>query len=463
MKNKFLKCTSIILILFISFMIVGFSLPSNDNIPSNVHINNINVGDTTKAQALVTLKKTYEPLIKKSYILLKYNYNLWKINLSEIKFAFNYQKAVDAAYAVPRNDTVPDATTDPININNTTNSSINIDNTTNGSINIKNPRIDIKMSFTYDKKLIENFLNKLSKNIDKEPINAILKISSSKFTIIDGKSGIKLDNSAALKLIVKSINLNKASKITIPTKVVQPKYSKADLLNTKDKLGEYTTYFRASDVGRVKNITLASNNANNMIVMPNEIFSLNKTIGPRLEKYGFKLAHVIVNGEFVDGLGGGICQVSTTFYNAILYSNLKIIERKNHSIPSAYVKLGRDATVSGDSIDFKFQNNSKYPIFIYNEVIGNHITFKIYGKNDYPNRKVKITTKILSVTKPTIKTIMDPTLRKGSIIKDRKSYSGYVVDSFRQVFQNGKLLYIEKLPISKYPVINGISRVGTKI
>jgi len=174
------------------------------------------------------------------------------------------------------------------------------------------------------------------------------------------------------------------------------------------------------------------------------------------------VAKVIVNNQLVPGIGGGICQVSSTLYNAVLLSNLKIIERKNHSLPSTYVSLGRDATISGDTIDFKFQNNTGYPILIYGQIKGNKLTCTIFGKNDFPDRSVKILTEIISKTEPSISTIEDPTLPLGAVVEERTAYPAFVVKSYRKVLEAGKELYTEPLFTDRYPLVNGIRKIGTK-
>jgi vancomycin resistance protein YoaR len=246
----------------------------------------------------------------------------------------------------------------------------------------------------------------------------------------------------------------------LPTIPIEPEYKKEVLKNIKDELGAFTTTFKAFDTNRVSNIKIATQSANNIVIMPNEIFSLNKVLGPVLEKYGYKLANVVINNELVPGIGGGICQVSSTLYNAVLLSNLKIVERKNHTLPSTYVDMGRDATISGNYIDFKFQNNTKYPLYIYGEVKKSSLSFTIYGKNDYPNREVKIKTQILSVINPKVQTVEDISLEKGLILEDKKPRPGYIVKSFREVFEKGKKLYVETLFTDKYPATNGLRRLG---
>ena len=174
------------------------------------------------------------------------------------------------------------------------------------------------------------------------------------------------------------------------------------------------------------------------------------------------MAKVIINNEYVDGIGGGLCQISTTLYNAALLSNMKIVERKNHSLPSEYVGLGRDATISGDYIDMKFENNTATPIYIHGEVKGNRVTFSIYGKKENPNRTVEIRTNVIKKIEPQVKIIHDETLPFGQEVIEKKAIAGYVVKSYRVVLENGKEVFIEPLYTDTYKVSDEVKRVGTK-
>jgi vancomycin resistance protein YoaR len=140
---------------------------------------------------------------------------------------------------------------------------------------------------------------------------------------------------------------------------------------------------------------------------------------------------------------------------------MKIVERKNHSLPSSYIPLGRDATISENYIDFKFENTTKYPVYLYGEVKGSWVKFSIYGRNENPERTVKIRTELIKQTPPQINIIEDPTLPEGTEVEEKKAYTGYVVKSYRAIVENGKEVFVEELPLSTYRVVNGVKRIGT--
>ena len=153
---------------------------------------------------------------------------------------------------------------------------------------------------------------------------------------------------------------------TVPLKTLYPNVT-TNMIGQEafpDLLSSFPTYYSTSDRDRTTNLILAANKINGTVVMPGEVFSYNQVVGERTIAAGYKEAPIYVNGEVVDGLGGGICQVTSTLYNAVVLANLEIVERSNHQFVPSYVKASRDATVVYGSIDFKFKNNRNYPIKI---------------------------------------------------------------------------------------------------
>ena len=157
-------------------------------------------------------------------------------------------------------------------------------------------------------------------------------------------------------------------------------------------LATYSTKYNAGDSNRSYNIALACKKINGVVLGPGDIFSYNDTVGPRTASRGFRTANVYVGNKVEPGIGGGICQVSSTLFNTAVLSDLNIVYRTNHSLTVSYVPLGRDATVSDGSIDFKFENSTGEPIKIVASASGGTNTISIYGKKQNPNRTISMTT-----------------------------------------------------------------------
>lgn len=177
--------------------------------------------------------------------------------------------------------------------------------------------------------------------------------------------------------------------IPIITRTISPPLTVQQLVRLKEKkLAEYTTFFRPSNVNRTHNIKLSSKAIDHKVVMPGEIFSFNKTVGIRTTQRGYRYAKIIVRGEYSEGVGGGICQTSSTLFNAVDKAGLKIIQQISHSRNVPYVPKGRDATVSWGGPDFRFQNDRSTPILIVSDVYKGAIRIAIYGydyNQIYPN------------------------------------------------------------------------------
>ena len=187
---------------------------------------------------------------------------------------------------------------------------------------------------------------------------------------------------------------------TIPLKTLYPEVT-TNMIGTEafpDLLSTFKTTYSTRDRDRTTNLTLAANKINGTVVMPGETFSYNTVVGERTIAAGYKEAPIYVNGEVVDGLGGGICQITSTLYNAVVYANLEIVERSNHQFVPSYVSASRDATVVYGSIDFKFKNNRDYPIKLVCSVSNGVAKFDIYGLKTADDYEVEISSRITSQT-----------------------------------------------------------------
>ena len=170
-----------------------------------------------------------------------------------------------------------------------------------------------------------------------------------------------------------------------------------------DSLADFSTTFSSSNYNRSTNIRLASEKIDGVVLMPGETFSYNSTVGKRTAEAGFKEAGVYVNGEVSTDYGGGICQVSSTLYNAVLLANLEIVERHNHYFQTGYVKPGTDATVSWGTLDFQFKNNRTYPIKLVCSGTGGKVYCEIRGLRQDPEYEVEITSSIIqTINYPTV-------------------------------------------------------------
>jgi vancomycin resistance protein YoaR len=241
--------------------------------------------------------------------------------------------------------------------------------------------------------------------------------------------------------------------------LMQPKLTADALKDINGDLSNYTTYYGGTGRNRGNNIALAAGRINGTLLAPGDIFSYNKIVGPRVASAGFKEAPVIIKGELVPGIGGGICQVSTTLYNAVLLADLKITRRSHHAFPVHYVPAGRDATVVDGSIDFQFQNSTAAPIYIAASASKGRLSFRILGKK-MPGKSVKIELSNHQIIPNGSKTLKDPSLPAGKRIVKESGHRGHRVKVYRVVRENGQVTKRELIANDYYRPFPSVIIVG---
>ena len=231
-------------------------------------------------------------------------------------------------------------------------------------------------------------IEKIHEEIYKEPVDAYY--TQNPFTIYPSENG--LDFNVSMDEAKNIIGDGTDTEYTIPLKVLYPNVT-TNMIGTEafpDLLSSYSTKYAASNKDRTTNLRLAANKINGTVLMPGETFSYNKVVGARTIAAGYKEAPIYVSGKVVDGLGGGICQITSTLYNAVVYANLEVTQRSNHQFVPSYVTASRDATVVYGAIDFQFKNNRNYPIKLVCSVSGGVANFQIFGLKQDDDYEVEI-------------------------------------------------------------------------
>ena len=243
----------------------------------------------------------------------------------------------------------------------------------------------------------------------------------------------------------------------------KPEHTKAELSTIKDVLGTFTTSYAGSPEGRCANVENGAALINGTVLYPGDEMSVYETVSPFTKENGYHLAGSYENGSTIQTYGGGICQVSTTLYNAVLRAELKIVERQNHSMTVHYVKLSEDAAIAGTQKDFKFKNNLDTPIYILGKTEGTDIKFTIYGK-EYrdKDRSIEFVSKTKAEIPPKVEEIKDDTLKKGKKVVEKQGKTGYKAELWKVIHQKGKEDESVKINSSYYLSTTTVIRVGTK-
>lgn len=274
----------------------------------------------------------------------------------------------------------------------------------------------------------------LKQKVDRPAVNAIVDKTDGK-TILPEQNGIVMDVAQAQAVI----GDGSAEQYTIPVAVTPAKVTKEVLERAlfRDVLASSSTNLNTGNKQRTNNVTLAAKYMNGTILNPGEEFSYNEVVGPRTPERGFKSAGAYSNGKLIDEVGGGVCQPSSTLYMSVLRADLQVTERTNHSLTVAYTPLGQDATVSYGSLDFKFKNNTDYPIKIVAAREGGEMKTKILGTK-VDDKTVKLETEVLETLTPTTVEKKDASLDPGTKKVDQTAATGYKTVTYKYVTVNGE-------------------------
>lgn len=322
----------------------------------------------------------------------------------------------------------------------------------------------IKLDFDFQ--AINDILTNECVKYDVEAINTSLKRENDTFQIVAGQTGYSLDVETSIDLIYDYLTTewdHEPCQIVLDVTVEEPKGSVEELEQVTDILGSFTTSYTTSNSARSANVENGCRLINGVTIYPGEEFSTYEAVAPFSQANGYYMAGSYVNGKVVDSLGGGICQVSTTLYNAVLLSELEVTERHNHSMIVTYVSPSADAAIAESSgKDFRFVNNLEYPIYIEGYTENKRITFTIYGKETRdPGHKVSYESEVLEVINPPADNLIaDASQPVGYVVVTDSAHIGYKARLWKVVTENGVEVSREQINSSSYKMTPRSAVVG---
>ena len=437
---KKLKIAILLSLLIVSFdnVVLSNAVGFEGKIHKNIYVRDIDISNLTREEAKNKINKIIE---SNNSFILNLSENKYVFLKEDIDVDYNVDDLIETAYGIGRNEGI---------ISNIK---------TIGNLRL-GKKIILDYRITYDEKKLNKYLMELNKKIYKKPKNATIRINNGQIIITKEKNGYKLNKDKLKNTLVEKIVNMDCSEEIIPIITIKPVYLYEDLSKIDTVLGRFETYFNSQNYNRSTNIKLAASATTNILLNQGEVFSFNSNIqNSNISKY-LKEAPVIINGKSENGRGGGMCQVSSTIYNAALYSGMSIISVRNHSIPSPYIEKGRDATVSGGIIDLKFKNNYKTPVYIYNQVMGNKIVCTIYG-NKRDKQDIEIITEITDEINNRIIRKNSEKYDLGVKTIEQEGRKGYKVKTYR-VYKNDFGNKSEYIGESYYPPQDKIIIYGTR-
>jgi vancomycin resistance protein YoaR len=406
-------------------------------------VENVNLGGLSLMEAKKILDSKYGEVILKKKVDITTDNKVYTIDYSKLSAKYNIDSVVDEALSYGKNLSM-----------------------FKKYKLIKNPvERKLELKFSSDAKYVGEVIQLMEKDINKKPVNAEIEmISSGKFKISPDVKGYKLQSEQLQKQILDGINGELGKNITIKAPIEEVKAAvTADKLATIDtKISSFTTNYQTSSSERAYNIELSTKAINGKVLMPGDTFSFNEIVGERTAARGYKEAPVIIGNKIESGLGGGICQVSSTLYNAMLKTSVKSTQRVHHTLPSSYVALGLDATVDWGNIDYSFKNTLEYPIFIEGYTQNRNLYFNLYSNSELTKRTYSVTNEVYETINATVKTIDDPNIPLGQTIIEQKALNGFKVKVVKSIYENGSLISSEPVSNDYYQPVQGIIKKGTK-
>ena len=500
--------TIVLLLLIIMFSTIFALINVNNNkILKGIFIEDIEVSDLTKEET----QKMFEELISKKMeneIVFKYKELETPITYEALEVKFNIENAIEQAYNIGRDGNLFENNFNILktwingekvkldhsidedairqvseNINNTSEDAVvepsyyiedNNIIITAGKNGIKvdedmlKQEVDKNISINSDNSVVIEVpvvssehgkidLEKIHNEIYKEVKDAYYV--QNPFTIYPEVNGVNFDMENAKTIIAEN-----KEEYTIPLIITKAQKTTQDIGTEAfpDLLATFSTKYNAGDRDRTTNLILAAQKINGTVLLPGEEFSYNKTVGERTIEAGYKMAATFSNGKVVDGLGGGICQISSTLYDAVVMANLQITKRRNHQFITSYLPGGKDATVVWGSQDFKFINSRKYPVRITMSVSGGTATAQVWGLKEEVEYDITIESQKTATIAYTTQYLNDPSLPEGTQVVKQNGSNGSKYEAYKVMRLNGVVVSRTLLSKDTYNAKQKIVRIGTK-
>lgn len=443
MKSKKLICGIIAILIGLA---LGLTLlmqgnDTADKIYSNVYIHSVAVGGLSASEANAALMERYQPLFESNTVQYMFeNEIIASYNFFNFGASLDFSNQVEAALEYSSTSVIQ-------SIGRIFGRSFNIDDAPNVIMTSK----------------ADSIFAELSRKVGIDAQNASFYKEDGNIVITPEIAGRTVDMSALVTATHDVIHSFTGGVINIATQTVKPTYTTLDFDFVISELGAFQTlYSGMENDARIYNLRLASERVHNQVIFPEEIFSAGAIIAANKPNSGYKSAIVLVNGEPVEDVGGGVCQVVSTLYNAVIRAELTVIQRHSHSAIVSYVDAGFDATVAGDYYDLKFRNNTSHPILISCIMAHGMLDVRIYGfEQRSPERSIRFTTtkEEVILTEP-FREIVDATIPRGERRIILNPQSGYNVILYKHVYMQGRAVETIKINSSSYKALQGVVAIG---
>lgn len=418
---------------------------SSDVIFPGVSIDGVNVGGMTREQAIQAVGQTEATGGGDFSLTVQVGDAAWTIDSTMVPMTRNLSQVIDRAYALGRSNTT--------NIRGTRVTPLQ--ERLNTVLSMQSNPAAFATEMTYDRAAVRSLVDAIVSYVNREPVNASVAsfdFGTKRFSFDSDISGAYVDAEYLYSQIVQYLDSGtRYATIHVEPQVLLAQVTKAELMNTFRLISSYTTS-TTSNSNRNTNVDLSAQAINGVTVNPGETFSFNKTTGQRTAEKGYKEAAAISGGQSVPEVGGGVCQTSSTLFNAVARANLEIVSRSPHAWPSNYVEKGMDATVNWPDLDFKFKNNTDWPIFIVAHYANRKVTVELYGMSLGDGISIDLESITTYTREPPSDTlyVQNTSLPAGTQKTTIEARTGYTVETWQVWYQNGREFDRKLLCTSNY-------------
>ncbi len=416
-----------------------------DEIYSGIYIDDEHVGGMTQEEAVRVLSDREEAAGLEFDITVSVGNQSWHVNSERVPVTRNLEETVRKAWATGRGNTVA------IRSSGLT----PFQERVNRASDLRSFPVTYQTETTYDHKALRELAEGIANYVNREPVNSTVEtfdFNTKTFTFTEDRPGAHLDGEALYSQLCGLLDDgNYFTAIRVTPEKVLAEVTKTELMNSFGLISTYSTK-TTSNKNRNTNIELSARAINGTTVLAGETFSFNAATGERTAAKGYREAAAISGGTSRDEVGGGVCQTSSTLFNAVARANLEIVERSPHAWPSSYVEKGFDATVNWPGLDFKFKNNTAWPVFIIAGYENRKVTVSVYGMSLGADVSIDLESDTVKVLPQPAGTnyVINTALTPGETKKTVTGRKGYVVDTWKIWYQNGKEVRREKLFTSTY-------------
>ena len=421
------------------------SYMDRDVIYPGIFIDGIHVGDMTVEEAREALSASNGTLENAFSVTVAIGNKTWTLDPSNVPARRDLGNVLQKAYAIGRTNTTEIHTTlrTPFRERADTASALR----QNG--------VNLTTTASYDREAVRGIVDEIAAYVTREPINAQIQsfdYNTRSFSFTESQPGVTLDRDLLYQRLTAALDRwEKDVTVTVDPVITEPEISTEAMAANFRLISAYTTD-TTRESNRNTNIDLACKAINGTALMPGEVFSFNEATGQRTTDKGYKSAGAIAAGQSIEEVGGGICQVSSTLFNAVARANLEIVSRSPHAWPSTYVNIGEDATVNWPNLDFKFKNNTSSPVFVITYFKNNQMSAEIWGLSLGDGVTINLESNVVKTMNPPsdIQYVYNPELPYGASETTVKARTGYVVETYKVWLKNGVETSRELLHKSTY-------------